>query len=186
MGKLGVVYVAIGDKAKAEAHQSIETLRAYNDLPITVIDKYDNSRWAKLNIDQLIDYDQALYLDADTRVRGDITPGFKILDAGWDLAIAFSRNQDADIFAHFKGKEKAQTINELGYTPLQLQAGVIFFDRRRCAALFEAWRNEWLRYKDQDQAALLRALDRCPVRVWLLGRAWNGGELIEHLQGKLR
>lgn len=185
----GVVYVAIGDVAKNEARQSLSSLKRYNDLPVTIIDKFDNpgkgARWAKLNIDQLVDYDRVLYLDADTRINGDITPGFSILDE-WDLAIAPSSNQGNFVFAHVRKGEKLQTVRELGYIPLQLQAGVMFFDRKRCADLFECWRQEWLRWKDQDQAALLRALAQCPVRVWLLGRDWNGGELVEHLFGRCR
>lgn len=185
----GVVYVAIGSQAQVEAEASIESLRRYNDLPVTVIDNFDSpgkgARWAKLNIDKLVDYDKVLYLDADTRIRGDITSGFRILDE-WDLAIAPSRNQAGDIFRHIKAGEKLQTVRELGYIPLQLQAGVMFFDRHRCAKLFSQWRKEWLRWKDQDQAALLRALGQCPVRVWLLGHDWNGGELVEHLFGRCR
>lgn len=186
---IGVVYVAIGSQAQSEAQESIKALKQHNDLPITVIDEFDNPgkgvRWAKLHIDKLVDYDKVLYLDADTRIKGDITSGFKLLD-NWDLAIAPSRYQGVEIFQHIKTGEKLQTVRELGRAPLQLQAGVMFFDRLRCAKLFECWRNEWLRWKDQDQAALLRALDQHPARVWLLGQAWNGGHLIEHLFGRCR
>lgn len=185
----GVVYIAIGSQAQTEAQKSIKTLKRHNDLPITVIDKFDNpgkgARWAKLHIDKLVDYDKVLYLDADTRIKGDITNGFKMLD-NWDLVIAPSHNQDGQIFQHIKTGEKLQTIRELGHIPLQLQAGVMFFDRLRCKKLFETWRKEWLRWKDQDQAALLRALDQCSLRIWLLGQEWNGGELVEHLFGRCR
>lgn len=187
--EIGVIYIAIGSQAQAEAQESIKSLRQHNDLPITIIDKLDNpgkgARWAKLNIDLLTDYDKVLYLDADTRIKGDITTGFRILDE-WDLAIAPSCNQDDKIFQHIKTGEKLQTIRELGYIPLQLQAGVMFFDRLKCKELFEQWRKEWLRWKNQDQAALLRALSQCPVRIWLLGQEWNGGKLIEHLFGRCR
>lgn len=187
--KIGVVYIAIGSKAQAEAAASIKSLRRYNDLPVTVIKEFDNpgkgARWAKLNINGLVDYDRVLYLDADTRIHGDVTAGFKLLDH-WDLAIAPSPNQGNSIFAHIRAGEKEQTIRELGYIPTQLQAGVMFFDRRRCAALFERWRAEWVRWKDQDQAALLRALAQEPVRIWLLSREWNGGGLVEHLFGRCR
>jgi hypothetical protein len=185
----GVVYVAIGAKSQAEVKLSIESLKRHNDLPVTVIDSFNNpgkgARWAKLHIDQLVDYDRVLYLDADTRINGDVTSGFNLLD-NWDMAIAPSINQDGRVFAHIRPGERLQTIKELYHIPLQLQAGVMFFDRLRCAKLFECWREEWLRWKDQDQAALLRAMAKCPARVWLLGRAWNGGELVEHLFGKTR
>ena len=185
----GVVYVAIGSQAQIEAQESIKSLKQHNDLPITIIDKFDNpgfgARWAKLNIDLQTDYDKVLYLDADTRIKGDITNGFKMLD-NWDLAIAPSQYQDSEVFQHVRNGERMQTVKELGYIPLQLQAGVMFFDRLRCAKLFEEWRIEWQCWRDQDQAALIRALDKEPVRVWLLSQDWNGGQLIEHLFGRCR
>ncbi len=188
-GTKGIVYIAIGSQAQSEVQESIKSLKQHNDLPITIIDNFDNSgrgaRWAKLNINLLTDYDKVLYLDADTRIRGDVTNGFKILD-NYDLAIAPSQNQNSSVFRHIRTGERLQTIRELGHIPLQLQAGVMFFDRLRCKKLFETWRKEWLRWKDQDQAALLRALNQCPVRLWLLGQDWNGGNLIEHLFGRCR
>lgn len=189
--KLGVVYVAIGDRAQKEARASIKSLNRHNNLPVTVIDDYDEpgfgARWAKLNMDRLVEYDRVLYLDADTRINGDVSSGFEMLD-NWDLVMSPSTKQDTDLFAHIKiNEEKDQTLLEIvNRQPLQLQAGVMFFHRRRCANLFRCWREEWQRWRTQDQAALLRALHRCPVRVWLLGRTWNGGELVEHLFGRAR
>ncbi len=138
-------------------------------------------------MDRLVEYDRVLYLDADTRINGDVSSGFEMLD-NWDLVLAPSTKQDTDLFAHIKiNEEKDQTLLEIGNQwPLQLQAGVMFFERLRCAKLFEYWREEWRRWAIQDQAALLRALARCPVRVWLLGRTWNGGQLVEHLFGRAR
>jgi lipopolysaccharide biosynthesis glycosyltransferase len=185
----GVVYIAIGSKAQSEAKESIKSLKRHNDLPVTIISEFDNAgkgaRWAKLNIDKLVDYDKILYLDADTRIHGDVSNGFLLLNS-WDLALAPSTNQDGDILRHVKYGERLQTIRELEYMPIQLQAGVMFFHRQRCAKLFEIWRQEWQRWQDQDQAALLRALAQYPLRVWLLGREWNGGGLVEHLFGRCR
>lgn len=190
----GVVYIAYGPKAKKECELSVKSLKQHNPgLPITVIDESKFSdpgpgaRWAKLNIDQLVEYDNILYLDADTRALGDLSAGFEILN-DWDLAIAPSKNQDGAIFAHIRNEaEKQVTLDEIGNPwPLQLQAGVMFVARERCARLFAEWRKQWQRYKDQDQAALLRALDICPVRLWLLGRDWNGGSLVEHRFGACR
>lgn len=194
---VGVVYVVYGNQARHEAEQSIASLLKYNDLPVKVITEYQfdqdqfkadeqKSRLAKVHLPQLVDFDKVLYLDADTRIRGDITAGFDLLD-DWDLAIAPSKNQGNDLFRHIKNEvEKEQTLRELGnYWPLQLQCGVIWFNRVRCTSLFEEWRTEYLRYNDQDQAAFLRALNKCPVKIWLLGRDWNGGKLIEHRFGRI-
>jgi len=189
----GIVYITYGPNAKREAQKSIAGLKKHNDFPITIIDESvfsDNSfgaRWAKLNIDKLVDYDKVLYLDADTRILGDISSGFEFLD-DWDLVIAISDHQDTMAFAHIKTGERLQTVRELCYRPIQLQAGVMFFHRQRCAKLFEAWRKEWQRWKLQDQAALLRALQKEPVKVWLLSKEWNSldGSLIKHLFGRAR
>lgn len=188
----GVVYVVYGNQARVEAEQSIASLLKFNDLPVTIItDNFgmtqeQNSRMAKVNLPRLVDYDRVLYLDADTRVKGNITSVFDILD-DWDMAIAPSKNQDNDLFRHINNAtEKEETLHELGnWFPLQLQAGVMAFHRERCAALFAEWRRQWRRWRGQDQAALLRALAIEPVRVWLLGRCWNGGNLIEHHFGKI-
>lgn len=194
----GVVYVTYGQKAKQEAMESIKSLKQHNNLPVTVIDesnfpgdwKMTNSqraRWGKLNIPELVDYDSILYLDADTRIHGDLSIGFSFLDE-WDMAIAPSKNQGADLFAHIPDPvEKMATVEEIRNPwPLQLQCGFLLFSRTRCAKFFETWRACWLEYSDQDQAAFLRALHREPIRVWLVGRPFNGGELVSHLFGACR
>lgn len=188
----GVVYVVYGNPARVEAEQSIASLLRFNDLPVTIITvdfgmtPEQNSRLAKVNLPELVNYDRVLYLDADTRIKGSISAGFKVLN-DWDMALATSKNQGNDLFRHIQNQpEREATLQELGnFWPLQLQAGVIFFDRQRCARLFSEWRRQWQRWQGQDQAALLRALAIEPVRIWLLGRRWNGGDLIEHQFGRI-
>jgi lipopolysaccharide biosynthesis glycosyltransferase len=197
----GAVYIAIGDKAKEEAEMSAVTLKKFNninDTEIEYINQYPihihtnkgnatDSRWAKVNLDRLTSYDNFAYIDADTRVRGNIMHGFDILDDGWEMAITASDNQERDWCWHVGEDERYQTELEYLCKPLQLQAGVMFV--RKCPAthrLFEIWREEWLKWQDQDQAALLRALKRAPVKLWILGKDYNGGRLVSHLYGKLR
>jgi hypothetical protein len=203
----GVIYVAYGDKALAETRRSVAGLWQYNDIDVAVIGKkgtplgldgallipWDNpgpgARWAKLNADLLApsSWRQVLYLDADTRILGDVTMPFAVLDDGFDLVLAPSENQGATVLCHVGQDDKTETIDALcNPEPLQLQAGVMWFDRVRCARLFEAWRDEWKKHTGQDQGALLRALDREPVRVHHLGRDWNGGGIIEHKFGAAR
>lgn len=200
MTSAGVVYVVYGNKAKAEAERSIQALRTHCDLPVSVIGEriqgtdriafppHDaGGRWAKVNLDKLTPYDLTLYLDADTRPLVDIRKGFEMLRAGWELVLTPSGNQDGEAFWHVSEEERRTTYEELGYVPLQLQAGVMFL--RACEAiskLFGAWRSEWLRWSGQDQAALVRALAKSPVRVWLLGRPWNGGAVVAHHFGQAR
>ena len=201
----GAVYVAYGEAAKCEAVASIASLREHNDLPVFCISdiKLDieidgccigfpggkGARWAKLQAEAFVqDWDQFVYIDADTRIRTDITAGFDILDDGWDIAMTPSANQDDDAFWHIGDDEMSAMINEIGNPyPLQLQCGMMFVKRNeRTEELYAAWRDEWLRWRDQDQAAFIRALHQCPVRLWLLGRPWNGGAVIAHRFGAIR
>lgn len=201
MAGVGVVYVAYGDNAKAECRASIEALTKNNKLPVAIISDgpvwdcargvvFDRpgagARWAKLNIPCLVDYDTVVYLDADTRPHGDLEPLIEIAQ-DWEMVISPSENQGTNALQHIKAKEREKTLQEINNLfPLQAQCGVMVFNRLRCLKLFEAWREEWQRYKQQDQAAFLRALYREPVRVWLVGRDWNNGEMIQHLFGRAR
>ena len=197
----GVIFIAYGLNAQREATAAIKSLRQHHpDWPISVIgdrvldaavidfdDRNSLGRYAKTNLDRITPYDLTLYLDADTRILGNVSGGFSILRDGWDLAIAYSEQQGSDVLWHVSAEERSATIGELGLTPLQLQGGVRWFARNgRVAAFFHAWRNEWERWRGQDQGALLRALWRAPVRLWLLGRAWNNGDLIKHRYGAAR
>jgi hypothetical protein len=57
---------------------------------------------------------------------------------------------------------------------VQFNGGVLAFRRNeRTAAFFRAWHEEWQRWGKRDQAALLRALWRCPVRLFVVGNQWN-------------
>lgn len=203
-GECGAVYVAIGDRAQEEAEESVASLRRFNDdIPVSVLyvrevlpkppaalsSDLQWSRWAKTNLNNLIEHwTYVVYIDADTRIRGPVTCGFDLLKDGWDIAITPSTNQGEESMWHIGYEERNCTLGEIGCPEsLQLQGGLFFF--RKCTRvdrLFECWREEWLRYQDQDQAALLRALYKTPVKIWILGRPWNGGALVNHRFGALR
>lgn len=207
-GVVGVVYVVYGKASRAEAAPSITSLRAANDYPVVVVGEAVSgaddhisfpalvgegdipaSRWAKLNLDLISPFRHTLYLDADTRVRGDLGPGFRLLADGWDIVIAPSGRQGGDVMGHLPVEDRAYTLGVLDNPlPLQWQAGVFYFARERVGGTFAAWREEWARFRGQDQGALLRALTAEPARVWALGDVWNrpGGEVVEHLFGRAR
>ena len=195
----GVVYIAYGLRAQQETAEAVRILKMHNDLSVAVIgervtglqhipfaSKDNIGRWAKVNLDRLSPFEQTLYLDADTRVHGDIGAGFEILGDGWDVVICPSTKQGTELLWHIDESERKATLGELR-EPVQLQGGAIFWQRNeRTAKLFEEWRREWLRWQGQDQGALVRALHRTPVRLWLLDNDWNGGALIEHRYGAAR
>ncbi len=194
-----IVYVAYGQKAINEVRLSVRSLQgAY---PVTIIcekrlditnvnyvEYLDNSfgaRWAKLNVDRLVKNEIIGYLDADTRIHDSLQPAFKMIEKGWDMALSYSVNQGSDVLKHIDEKERETTLAHNPF-PLQLQCGVMFFHRGRCHNFFERWRYEWQNYGENDQAAFLRALEAEPIRLALLGRPWNGGDIVEHLFGRAR
>ena len=147
------------------------------------------AREIKVSLASNSPFDLTCYLDADCRVFGDTEVGFRILEDGWDLMIVPSSQQGDKLLWHVGEGERNWTLEELGYEPLQLQGGVFFFAKNeRVARFFEAWREEWLQWADVDQAALLRALNRVPLKVWLFGWPWNSakGTIIQHRFGSAR
>lgn len=203
MNTRGVVYVAYGDEARVQVQLSAKTLVETNPrIPFRVIcdrgfprqqrfpvtrhiyheDTDPGARGVKLKVDQLTPFDLTMYLDADTRVHGDITMPFDLLERGWEMCIAPCRQQGHDeVHRHVNEEEREVTRQEVGFDILALQGGVIYFRKTEAVhQLFSEWRREWDRWQDQDQAALMRALVRCPVKLFLLGRGYNGGHIIQH------
>lgn len=197
MSGRGAMIVGIGQKALGEARLAEKALRQSNPgLEVCVVQRVEADagwnaaqlgRWAKMRLDVLSPFEETVYLDADTRAQADLGAGFKALEEGFDLALAFSENQGSESLWHVEEDERRMTRREMGFEGLQLQAGVMFV--RRCEethGLFKTWREEWLRFRGQDQAALMRALLKKPVRLWVLGRPWNGGTVVQHLFGRCR
>lgn len=186
----GAYLVAFGKAAEMEAQHCAATIPHGLSVKIARGDdgalNKQSSRQAKIN---LLDapFDRVLYLDADTRIYGDISAAWDALSAGWDIAITHSDNQGHGAFWHVKEAEREITLAEIEYLPVQWQCGVMFVARNeRTAALMSAWLEEWQRWQDEDQAAFVRALHRAPVRIWPLGRPWNGGAIIGHRFGACR
>lgn len=196
----GVAYVAFGVKALTEVKQSAVSLQEHNKLPIKVLETLGSppnltvdqqAHWAKVNADRWTSFEPTLLLDADTRIRGNLDLGFKMLRHGWELVMVPSfPTAPGQVLWTLTEKERRATFQDLGTRPhIMLNTGVMFFKKTsNVRALFEAWRTEWLRFKDRDQGALLRALKQCPVRLWLLGAPYNsaGGEIVDHLFGRAR
>lgn len=195
----GIVYIAYGKKAMQEAMSAI-TQQSQHGYPIYTIgftatfpsppEGFTSAQVARLyktNLFQDAPYDHTLYLDADTRVTGDLQPGFDLLADGFDMVIVPSMNQGDELLWHITPEERETTFDECGYHPLQLQAGVFYFAKNdRTRAFFQAWNEEWLRWHGEDQGAFTRALHSCPLKLWLLGRVYNGGAVIQHHFGACR
>lgn len=204
----GAVWVGIGDRAHALAVRGYTRFRQLNpDTPGLIVTECARARGveyevvvddlagatdaararnAKVRLPEFAPWDQVLYLDADTLVNGDLSPCWAALDTGWELVIAPSTNQDRGAFWHVDPAEAAETMEQLHSMPLQLQGGMFLYHRTAAILdLFDAWREEWGKRMGEDQAALVRALHRCPIRTWLLGRPFNGGAVVAHRFGEI-
>jgi hypothetical protein len=207
MASRGIVYIAYGDNARAKTHQAIQSLVKWQQhYAVCVISEgvtvdgcdfemfsrrglpyWQAARAAKVILYDLSPYDHTLYVDADTRIQGNVSIGFKLLDDGYDLVIVPSANQGSDVLWNVAADERQRTFEEVGFRPLQLQAGVMWFRKSDATRqFFVAWAKEWARFEGQDQAAFTRALVQSPVKVWLLGRPFNGGAVIQHWFGACR
>lgn len=191
----GVLYVAIGEQARALAAHSAGTLRAWHEIPVavvsdgqcdwadTVIDATPHhraGRWHKVRAYDLSPWDETLYLDADTEVTAPLKHGFAALADGWEMAIA----QDCEATFSDRLKRGDPGLRELRRIAALLpttdltywNSGVFFW--RKCAAvaeLFRRWAEQWHVAEAFDQPPLAAAFYTMPEppRVWLLSQRYH-------------
>jgi glycosyltransferase involved in cell wall biosynthesis len=195
-----LITTAYGKKAKNEAKalaDSFLEIENYSEpvaLEVVTSKQYNQgrtnlikSRLAKTNLAELAYADYVIYLDADTRIQSpDIYRIFDMLQDGFDLVISPSQHSD---FWHIDNDERRYTFDTIGYKPVQLQGGVFGFTANdRVKAFFKKWQDEYKRYQDQDQAALIRALYQVPLKTHLVGYPFNSsnGSIVKHMFGRTR
>jgi hypothetical protein len=190
-GTFGVLYIAYGEPARAEVGRSIHTLKAaYPDMPTAVLsdselpcadqtillpDVEATAREYKTRTIEFSPWKYTLYLDADTRILGDLQGGFTALAAGWDMAAAIDFRPTLADVDHITGESLATTVREVG-TPhvLHYNTGALFFRKSKTALdFYKLWHAEWERWHYRDQAAFLRALHKSKVKLWTLAPQWN-------------
>jgi hypothetical protein len=196
LARCGVLVVAYGEPARACADRLLASVRrhmpglavcAVSDVPLGREDVWREypdldlgGRRAKTCMDELAPtaWEVVLYLDADTELLGRVDGALGPLLDGWDAVACpnpprWARLADAG--RPDNADELRETAALFGTTEiLQLNGGVFGYRRSPAtAALLRAWHAEWDRYGKRDQAALLRALHRCPVRLWLLSDEYN-------------
>jgi len=203
MSSKGAVWIALGPNAEREAVESRESFLKHNRLPTRLfrpesivfpegLTTDQRAHWAKVNADKWSPYDYTLLLDADTRIGAGLSAGFQMLYKGWEVVLApsFPTDSSNQVLWNLLETERRATLQELGvWKHIMLNTGVMYFKKTpRVRRLFDSWRGEWLRYKDRDQGAFLRALRKNPVHLWLLGAPYNsaGGEVVDHLFGRAR
>ena len=190
-GTYGALYVAFGRAAREECERSIAGLRTlYPDMPVAVVsdrmleaadqtilqpDTEATAREYKTRAVEFAPWEYTLFLDADTRIVGDLQGGFTALAAGWDMAAAVDYRPTLADVDHIWGESLNATIAEVG-TPhaLHYNSGVLFFRKsRETMAFYKLWHKEWRRWAFRDQAAFLRALHKSKLKLWTLGPQWN-------------
>lgn len=121
------------------------------------------------------EWDTVLYLDADTKIVADVRFLFELIEDGWDLALSQAVVQELYQYPFIDEKQRRRTRKVIGALRVtQYSSGVMAFGRNeQTADLFATWRAQWHPRERRDQAALARAIYRCPVRVYTLGYEWN-------------
>lgn len=194
--KRGIYCVAFGAPARASCARMMQSAKKYmpdvpiclcaaspiggEDILVTMPDSDIGGRRAKLQVYEMTppEWEQVLYLDADTEVVAPIYQYFDWVSDGWDLVICKDIAPN-DCLGHIRARinhnEAADTLAAVGsWQTLQYNGGAWAFQRNeRTAAFFRRWIAEWERYVQRDQGALCRALHAAPLKVWLLGNEWN-------------
>ena len=192
----GIYCVAFGDPARTCALRLMKTAKQHmpeipialcsdrkigpEDVLIVEEDSDIGGRRAKLRAYEFApaEWETVLYLDADTKVVGDIRFYFQLIEDGWEFVICKDPHLMDTMFSFRRANNLAElneTLNEIhtGHT-LQYNGGVWAFRRNeRVARFFTRWLAEWERHAQRDQGALIRAMYAEPLRVYVLGNEWN-------------
>jgi glycosyltransferase involved in cell wall biosynthesis len=199
----GVCYCATGNLAYLEAAliSALRLRQLEPDLPITIVS--DNplirsivppeyrieakfvrlpqeligssliSRLVKIEMWQLTDYDETLFLDADILPLQPLTQIWQYLDRG-SLALAVDYKPTIADCNHIAPAEQEYTATICpGSTP-QYNGGVFLWRRGAdTERLFRAWQQEWCRFKQHDQLALVRAIHQTEFTIVELPKSYN-------------
>jgi len=127
------------------------------DIFIPPPDEDIGGRAAKVKIYDLApsDWQYVAYLDADTEIIAGNDTLWKIVEAGWDMAICKNPGRfhvAREMRRSDNGDECEATFGLIGTDELiQLNGGVFAFQRNdRTRAFFDAWHTEWRRWGKRD------------------------------------
>ena len=134
-------------------------------------------------------YDTFLYLDTDTKIVGDVSPGFAKAERH-GVAMAPAPNYNLPEFFNF-----ASIMREIGVEPadqMMYNSGVIFFHLTAAVRqVLERWRDLCAtvgakRNFPRDQPFLTLALEQCGVTPYVLSPLYNYRGLGEYAVGNVR
>jgi hypothetical protein len=191
----GVIYVAFGPTYFLQALHSIACLRRHNPtLPVIVLCNApppdtipadlnpqhcsfilcqapnERNREFKSSVHLHSPFERTLFLDCDTEVKGDLSPGFEFLDHA-DIAI---RPEPAPYAMSVTEQDPAEA-ERLTHLLGEFNTGVIFFRKSAAATrLLDRWHDHVIRNNKRDQKNFVRAVAECPETIIRpLGAAWN-------------
>jgi hypothetical protein len=208
-GNSGIYSVAFGEPSRECARVLLKSVRKYMPgLPVCFVgtepiggedafveqpDRDIGGRIAKLMMDDLAptDWRYVLYLDADTELTESVAYLFQLLADGFEIAIC----KDMDKYHTADKMLRPDNSDEAHYTwetlvtaegTFQYNGGMMAW--RRCKAtrkFLRSWQAEWQRFGKRDQGALLRALYKDPLRLYLLTNEWNASDRYPMPPGKV-
>lgn len=207
--KNGIYCVAFGEPSRNCAVRLIASVKKFApDVPIMLVsseplnagetlfvkqdDKDIGGRWAKLAIDRLApaEWDNVLYLDADTELVEPIGFLFKLLDDGWEFVICKDMTDRHFLAQMNRGDNAAEckfTNEFIGTDRVMCYNGGVFA-YRRCEAtrkFFEGWNVEYDKWCGRDQGALLRSFYANQMRTFVLMNQWNASDRYPLPPGKI-
>jgi len=131
------------------------------------------SRYIKTQVYRYSPYAYTLYLDADVLPVGDIAQIWHYLDDG-DLAMTRDRLPEIQQCNHVGATETNFTLQNLpGYFPHYNSGVMLWRNTPDVEALFATWHQEWLRFQQQDQLALTRAIAATQQPVTIMPKSYN-------------
>lgn len=200
--KSGIYMVAFGEPARACAVKCITACKSLmRDLPVALcadtplygdvqpdifIEQEDldiGGRIAKLAafVNTPPEWEYVLYLDVDTVPQENLGFIFETLNKGWELVICkdMAKYAVSRFMLRADNKEEAaETWKIMGTDEVMQYNGGVFAFRRseRVKEFFKIWQEEWHRWGGRDQGALLRALYKQPMQLYVLGNEWNASD----------
>jgi hypothetical protein len=132
-----------------------------------------NSRFIKISLSSLSPFEETLYLDADILPLQPITPIWDFLQHG-DFAMAVHPCPTLAQTSHVAKEELDYTLALCDKESTQYNGGVILWrNTAKVRVLFSVWKQEWLKFQQQDQLALIRALAALSFPVIQLPKNFN-------------
>ena len=163
-----------------------EPLGAGEDIFVKQADADIGGRQAKLSVDRLApkDWEYILLLDADTELIEPVGFLFDTLRKGWEFIICKDMHERHWLAKMRRGDNNIEcdhTVQMVGTDMvMQYNGGMLAYRRtKNTRRFFELWNEEYQKWLGRDQGALIRALHRQPMRIFVLMNQWNASDRYE-------